>query len=145
MFSCNSEQLCDAIYMKNMLILKHLRVWLPPASTSTSASNSSCTRNIVYALSNIVATNTFYLELFLNTDIFPTLLQLYAFVLLPCRIEITHALYNMLYSAHPSLLVHMLHYKPLLLDTLRDMLEERDPVILRGALDGIFFMLESLP
>ena len=157
LFASSSEEVCNSVYMKNILIIKHLRAWLPlapwvfgsgvhPSQNNITHQHYECTRNIIYALSNIAATSIHYIELFISTDVFITLLHLYKLTPVSVRVEIAHVLYNIFYLIHYTTIASILRQcRPTLLEVLRDMLEEKNPIILRLAMDIICFSCDSLP
>lgn len=56
-----------------------------PSSASSPYCNQCCSRNLLFALSNIVATSLAFVDQYLNCDIYLTLQLLYKTLPVTCR------------------------------------------------------------
>lgn len=132
---CADDETCMKAYFSIMMVVEILRSWLPAEKNITKLkleqsyrghtihSNHLCTKSIFYALSNIVATDCSFVEIFLKTDIYNTFI--YLFPLLPekCREEISACIYSMVFKSNYICLNIMLETK--LPEILNEMLKER--------------------
>lgn len=126
-FSVENDELCARVYEKDVMMIWSLRSWLPVVPNITEHmlsnlgsgnllhSNFKSTKFIIYAFTNIVATEGF-IGTIMKSDLYRALIYMYKMMPTQCRQEISVFMYNMVNKAD--------------LGTLRVMLEVKFPEIL---------------